>query len=59
MSLYNRLGSDVATIDARDDPFARQALADAAERYNSAGSLFAEADTEAKSPPHAAQSSRG
>ena len=46
MSLYNRLGSDVATIDARDDPFARQALADAAERYNSAGSLFAEADTE-------------
>lgn len=46
MSLYNRLGSDVATIDASDDPFAGQALADAAERYNSAGSLFAEADTE-------------
>ena len=46
MSLYNRLGSDVATIDPSDDPFARQALADAAERYNSAGSLFAEADTE-------------
>ncbi|MDQ3576627.1 MAG: hypothetical protein M3443_03295 [Actinomycetota bacterium] len=46
MSLYNRLGSDVATLDASDDPYARQALADAAERYNSAGSLFAEADTE-------------
>ncbi len=46
MSLYNRLGSDVATIDASDDAFARQALADAAERYNSAGSLFAHADTE-------------
>lgn len=46
MSLYNRLGSDVATIDATGDPFSRQALADAAERYNSAGSLFAQADTE-------------
>jgi hypothetical protein len=46
MSFYNRLGSDVATLDPGADPVSRQALADAAERYTSAGSLFATADTE-------------
>jgi hypothetical protein len=46
MSFYNRLGSDVATLDPGADPVSRQALADAAERYTSAGSMFATADTE-------------
>jgi hypothetical protein len=41
MSLHERLGSDVATLDPGADPVNRRALADAAERYTSAGSLFA------------------
>lgn len=44
-SLYNRLGSDVSTLSAGDDPLVRQALADAAERYTATGALLATADT--------------
>lgn len=44
-SLYNRLGSDVATLSGGDDQVARQALADAAERYNATGALMSQADT--------------
>jgi len=46
LSLYDRLGSDVRTVDPKDDPVARQALADAAERFNATGSLLSHADTE-------------
>jgi hypothetical protein len=44
-SLYNRLGSDVSTIPGGDDAVAKQALSDAAERYNATGALLANADT--------------
>lgn len=44
-SLYNRLGSDVSTLAAGDDPLVRQALSDAAERYNATGALLAQSDT--------------
>ncbi len=44
-SLYNRLGSDVSTLAGGDDPLVRQALVDAAERYNATGALLANADT--------------
>ncbi len=44
-SLYNRLGSDVSTLAGGDDPLVRQALVDAAERYNATGALLAQADT--------------
>ncbi len=44
-SLYNRLGSDVSTLAAGDDAVAKQALSDAAERYNATGALLANADT--------------
>ena len=44
-SLYGRLGSDVQTLAPGDDAVARQALADAAERYNATGALMAKADT--------------
>ncbi len=44
-SLYGRLGSDVSTLAPGDDDVARQALADAAERYNATGALMAKADT--------------
>jgi len=40
-SLYGRLGSDVSTLAPGDDEVARQALADAAERYNATGALLA------------------
>jgi hypothetical protein len=46
LSLYDRLGADVQNLDAKDDAVARQALADAAERYTSTGALLAHADTE-------------
>jgi hypothetical protein len=36
-SLYGRLGSDVETLAPGDDAIARQALSDAAERYNATG----------------------
>jgi hypothetical protein len=45
-SLYNRLGSDVSTLSAGDNAVAKQALADAAERYNATGALLATADTD-------------
>jgi hypothetical protein len=44
-SLYNRLGSDISTIPGGDDAVAKQALSDAAERYNATGALLANADT--------------
>ena len=44
-SLYDRLGNDVSTLSPGDDPIARQALADAAERYSSTGALMAKSDT--------------
>ena len=46
LSLYDRLGADVQNLDAKDNPVARQAIADASERYNSTGSLLSHADTE-------------
>lgn len=45
-SLHGRLGSDVQLLAPGDDEIARQALADAAERYNATGALMAKADTE-------------
>jgi hypothetical protein len=45
-SLYARLGSDVQLLAPGDDDVARQALADAAERYNAAGALMARASTD-------------
>jgi hypothetical protein len=44
-SLYNRLGSDVSTLAPGDDAVVKQALSDAAERYNATGALLATADT--------------
>lgn len=44
-SLHGRLGSDVQLLAPGDDAIARQALADAAERYNATGALMAKADT--------------
>lgn len=46
LSLYDRLGGDVQNLDPGDDPVARQALADAAERYTATGSLLSHADTD-------------
>ena len=40
-SLYDRLGADVSTLAPGDDDVSRQALADAAERYNATGALLA------------------
>lgn len=40
-SLYARLGSDVSTLNPRDDTVAQQALADASERYTATGALLA------------------
>ena len=44
--LYNRLGSDVSSLAPGDNPVARQALADASERYNATGAALATADSE-------------
>jgi hypothetical protein len=44
-SLYGRLGSDVQLLAPGDDAVARQALADASERYTATGALLAKADT--------------
>ncbi|MCW2500381.1 MAG: hypothetical protein JWN87_2057, partial [Frankiales bacterium] len=52
--LYNRLGSDVMTLDPGEDRVARQALADASERYNATGATLATAD----SPPEFAAARR-
>ena len=48
LSLYDRLGADVQNLDPGDDPVARQALVDAAERYTATGSQLAHADTHAE-----------
>jgi hypothetical protein len=45
LSLYDRLGADVQNLHGGDDPVARQALADAAERYTATGSQLSQADT--------------
>jgi hypothetical protein len=45
---YERLANEVNTIDPKDDATARQAMADAAERFNSAGSQLATADSAEK-----------
>jgi hypothetical protein len=42
---YERLGNDVLTLDPKGDEVTGQALADAAERYSSAGSAIANATT--------------
>jgi uncharacterized membrane protein YgcG len=47
-SLYDRLGADVSNIDTKDNATARQALADASERYNAAGAQLAGADSPGK-----------
>ena len=44
-SIYGRLGSDVSLIAPGEDAIARQALADAAERFGATGALMARADT--------------
>jgi hypothetical protein len=44
-SLYGRLGSDVQLLAPGDDAVARQALADASERYTGHGALLAKADS--------------
>lgn len=44
-SLYGRLGSDVSTLAPGNDDVARQAMVDAAERYNATGALLSKADT--------------
>ena len=48
LSLYDRLGADVQNLHGGDDPVARQALADAAERYTATGSQLSQADTHAE-----------
>ena len=42
---YDRLAADVASLQPADNAVARQALADASERYNSGGSQLATATT--------------
>ncbi len=44
-SLYGRLGNDVSTLAPGDDAIARQALADASERYTATGALMSTADS--------------
>jgi len=48
LSLYDRLGADVQNLNPGDNPVARQALVDAAERYTATGSQLAHADTHAE-----------
>jgi len=45
MPYYDRLANEVNTLDPKDDATARQAVADAAERFTSAGSQLATADS--------------
>lgn len=47
-SLRDRLGHDVSTLEPGADPVARQALADAAERYSTASTLLERATSEAQ-----------
>lgn len=44
-ALLGRLGHDISTLDDGGDPTNRQALADAAERYNTAGAQLGQAQT--------------
>jgi hypothetical protein len=46
--LYNRLGSEVSLINAGDNEVAKQAMADASERYNTCGATLATADSPAE-----------
>ncbi|PZS04504.1 MAG: hypothetical protein DLM56_05695 [Pseudonocardiales bacterium] len=46
VSLYDRLGADVSNLDPGEDKIARQALADASERYTATGSQLEGADTD-------------
>lgn len=46
ISLYDRLGHDVSTLDAGDDKIAVQSLADASERYTSAGGQLEQAKSD-------------
>jgi hypothetical protein len=46
--LYDRLGADVLNLTPGDNDVARQALADASERYSACGSLLATADAPAE-----------
>src|SRR4051812_12862955 len=48
MPYYERLAAELNGIDPKDDPVARQAMADAAERFNSAGGQLAAADSAEK-----------
>ena len=43
-SLYQRLGNDVSTLSPGDNAIARQAMADASERYTATGALLSRAD---------------
>ena len=45
MPYYDRLANEVSTIDTADNKMARQAMADASERYTAAGSQMASAQT--------------
>jgi hypothetical protein len=45
MPYYDRLAGEMNNIDPEDDPTARQAMADAGERFTSAGSQLATADS--------------
>jgi hypothetical protein len=45
MPYYDRLANEVNTLDPKDNATARQAVADAAERFNSAGSQMDTADS--------------
>ena len=44
-SLLGRLGHDISTLDDRNDPANRQALADASERYDTAGGQMSTASS--------------
>lgn len=46
--LYERLGADVLNLEPGGNPVARQALADAAERYSACGGQLASADAPAE-----------
>jgi hypothetical protein len=46
--LYERLGADVLNLDAGDGAVAKQALADASERYSACGGQLASADAPAE-----------
>src|SRR5882757_1969712 len=46
VSYYDRLGADVSNLDPGDDAVARQALADAAERYTATGSQLEQAKSD-------------